>query len=674
MHRLIMLLAVTSICLAPLPADDLPPIKPIERRIPPPGVDIGDEARAKIQTRLDALDERYNALRKGLHKDEEPDRLTDPLTDAEVYLKAVRFALMHGEFYAKGDVEKAMRTLDTAAQRIDTLAKNETPWATQRGRIVRGYRSDIDGSVQPYGLEIPEKLDLSGDRNVPLYIWLHGRGDKVTDLHFIAQREKSGCPISPFVDDGIIVHPFGRHCVGYKGPGEIDVLDVIESVKKRYPIDEDRVALLGFSMGGAGAWHIGAHYADQFCVVHAGAGFAETKEYIGLKKENYPPWYEQKLWGVYDVPNYVRNLFNTTVVAYSGENDKQIQAARVMERAFAAHGRKLHHIIGPGMGHKYHPESIKEVMAVVKAAVKKGREKWPKEVHLQTRTLRYNRMHWVEIKNLINHWDEARIDAKVVSPTHIEVTVKNVSRFKLHSPWRDAPRDKMIDVVINGVHRREPAGGMVFVGDGKQWVDTGFLSFGNAKEHRQSGPIDDVFLKPFLVVQPTRRRASSHPKVERWVRFELEHFMARWRALYRGEPRIKYDIDVTDDDLRRFNIIAWGDPNTNVIIRRCLHDLPFTWKDNLIVIGDERYDSHEHVPMCITAATREVGGNYIVLNSGPTHREAHDRTNSLQNPKLPDWAIVSLERDPDAASPGVIKAAGFFDGNWKVKVKVKEKE
>ena len=39
----------------------------------------------------------------------------------------------------------------------------------------------------PYGLEIPEGLDLS--KPVPLYVWLHGRGDKDTDLHFIRGRE-----------------------------------------------------------------------------------------------------------------------------------------------------------------------------------------------------------------------------------------------------------------------------------------------------------------------------------------------------------------------------------------------------------------------------------------------------------------------------------------------------
>ncbi len=50
------------------------------------------------------------------------------------------------------------------------------------------------------------------------------------------------------------------------------------------------------------------------------------------------------------------------MIAYSGENDKQIQAARVMEEAFQAEGRKLEHLIGPGMGHKYHPEVLKELI------------------------------------------------------------------------------------------------------------------------------------------------------------------------------------------------------------------------------------------------------------------------------------------------------------------------
>jgi hypothetical protein len=61
-----------------------------------------------------------------------------------------------------------------------------------------------------------------------------------------------------------------------------------------------------------------------------------------------------------------------------------------------------------------------------------------------------------------------------------------------------------------------------------------------------------------------------------------------------------------------------------------------------------------------------VERKYVVLNSGVTFREAHDRTNSLQNPKLPDWAVIDLSQPPDAATPGRIAAADFFDEEWKL--------
>jgi len=56
----------------------------------------------------------------------------------------------------------------------------------------------------------------------------------------------------------------------------------------------------------------------------------------------------------------------------------------------------------------------------------------------------------------------------------------------------------------------------------------------------------------------------------------------------------------------------------------------------------------------------------IILNSGLTFREAHDKTNSLQNPKLPDWAILDITQPPNAESAGKVVAADFFDQHWQV--------
>ena len=78
--------------------------------------------------------------------------------DAEIYLKAVEFALLHDEFYKQGDVSLADEALALAQARIDHLARNETPWTRANGLVVRGFRSAVDGSVQPYGLVIPAEL------------------------------------------------------------------------------------------------------------------------------------------------------------------------------------------------------------------------------------------------------------------------------------------------------------------------------------------------------------------------------------------------------------------------------------------------------------------------------------------------------------------------------------
>ena len=193
----------------------------IVRRLPPPGTHIpGQEI-------LDAQAKRSAALPKA-HEDHKR------------YPDAARLAHRHGEFYGDRASSYVDEALDRAEERLSALAKNETPWLEKRGLITCGFGSNVDGSIQPYGLEVPEDLDLA--KEVPLYVWLHGRGDKNTDLYFLRDREKKRSPFQ--FEDGITLHPFGRQCLGYKSAAETDVLEAIADVKARYHIDERRIVLL----------------------------------------------------------------------------------------------------------------------------------------------------------------------------------------------------------------------------------------------------------------------------------------------------------------------------------------------------------------------------------------------------------------------------------------------
>jgi acetyl esterase/lipase len=646
----------------------------ILRILPPEGMELPKEEQEQLETRIEKIrqlalaTEKQGNFKLSVRQD----------ADIEIFLLAVEFALEFHEFYDPKDLAKATALLDEAEKRVTAVAKEKSPWMDGKtGLIVAGYTPELapDATPQPYGLVIPTGHDF--EQPSPLYVWLHGRGDKQTNLHFIHERMLKIGQIAP--PGAIVLHPFGRQCVGFKFAGETDITEAILDVQDRYNIDSHRIVLIGFSMGGAGAWHYGAHNAFDFCAVSPGAGFAETARYRKLKPEDFPPWYEQKLWGLYDVPCYTRNLFNLPTIAYSGENDKQIQAAQIMEEAFLAEGGKLEHLIGPGVEHKYEPKTLEKLLDRLAGIVKQQQPEMPREVHLQTRTLKYPYMHWVNAERLTEHWVDSRIDAKLEGNNSIVMTTKNIEALSLF------PYEKMagVEIAIDGDRlvvkkplqssEDEPEAAYLHRVGG-HWTEMTRLDSGRHKDGYVHGPIDDAFTGNgrVVVVMPTGK--SKHEKVAAWVKQESEHQLTRWRALMRGELTVKTDKEVlaelaiVKEQKSADNYLLWGDVDSNLLLAKWRKDLPVEWKENTWSLGGKGYDAATTVPVLIYPSPDD-GTKYIVLNSGLTFREGHDSTNSNQTPKLPDWAAIDITVPADANAPGKVVEAGFFDEEWKVKGK-----
>ncbi|HEY2341892.1 MAG TPA: hypothetical protein VGH90_02630, partial [Chthoniobacteraceae bacterium] len=157
------------------------------KQVPPPGVQIPDDARKELEAGVAEL----SAKIKNLHPVAHPGVPGDIVADVEIFAKAVDWALRYNEFYDAKQVGVAKALLAEGNSRATALASGQTPWLTATGPVVRGYRSRIDGSVQPYGLNVPSSWKGAGDDHPrPLYIWNHGRSENLTELAFINERLK----------------------------------------------------------------------------------------------------------------------------------------------------------------------------------------------------------------------------------------------------------------------------------------------------------------------------------------------------------------------------------------------------------------------------------------------------------------------------------------------------
>lgn len=616
------------------------------RPVPKPGITLPAADAEEIAAGLTELQGLIKAI--GKH---------ELLPDVEIYEKAVRWAVDYKEVFDKG-IPAVKTVLKTGLARAKAMKEGNTPWTTQTGLVVRGYRSKIDGSVQPYGLVIPKEYDFAGKKAHRLDFWWHGRGEELSEVNFIQNRQTSPGDFTP--PETIVLHPYGRYCNANKFAGDIDTLECLEDVKKHYRIDDNRIVARGFSMGGAACWQFAVHYPTLWCAAAPGAGFCETPEFLKVfqNEKVEPTWYEKKLWHMYNASDCALNIFNLPTVAYSGEIDSQKQAADVMAREMKKVGLELTHIIGPKTAHAYEKGAKAEVSRRIDAIAEKGLDTYPKEVKFVTYTTRYNRCAWLEVLGLDKHWELGEVTGTYQDGKY-DLKTKGVQSLRIHLAPNVKPTITIDDQAIIGTN-----GYAIKIGG--KWTSTFpvvSFPFPSAKHHGLQGPIDDAFMDKFLFVRPTGQ--AMNEKVGAWAEKEMKHASDHWRKQFRGDAPIKDDKDVAANDIKEGNLILWGDPKSNTVLAKIADKLPVKWNEKGIQIGDKLYEPGTHVPVLIYPNPLNPE-KYVVINSGFTFREYDYLNNARQVSKLPDYAVVDITTPPNSRFPGKIVQAGFFGEKWEL--------
>src|SRR5205823_4275397 len=432
----------------------------------------------------------------------------DHWADAQVFVKGVVWALDLEPALDDKTLRLVQKALRRAQERIDELAAGRQPWTTRRGRLVRGFISDVDGSVQPYGLVVP--AGYNPETPIRLDVVLHGSTPAVGrgELLFASafhEGDKGGPPA--LAVNYIEVHPLGRLGENaYRFEGETDVEEAIKGVCRNYRIDRRRIVLRGASLGGVGTWQLGLKRPDRYAALGPVAGPVDTIEFANSPWPHFvrlgplTPWQKTMLHLV-DAIDYTANAGMVPVVALMGDKDPYYSSHLLIEKAFKNEEIPFVGLVDRGAGHGVSAKAFREQMRLLEAPAARGIEPAPRHIRFVTWTLKFSRCHWIEILGLEKHYHRAEIEARM----------------------------------------------------------------------EEDGSIAVAFATHFLCVRGTGR--AWNPAVGAWADASLNRFASEWRRHYRADLPVKKDVDVTKDDVRRSNLILFGDPGSNSWIRDLLPKL-----------------------------------------------------------------------------------------------------
>lgn len=597
-----------------------------------------------------------------------PDAIAQRTVDIAVCAKAVEWIIRHNEFHKPDYVKWADQVLAAGQQRLSSFSEGLAPWLDRAGMTtVFGYESQLDGSIQPFAVTLPKDFDRSTKKQWPLHLVLHGRGDTLNEVSFFHQHE--GKPLKQDIE-WIQLDVFGRTNNAYRWAGEVDVFEAWAETRKLFPIDDRRVTLWGFSMGGAGAWHLGLHYPDKWSSVGAGAGFSDTINYLNLKEPLSP--LHQKLIRIYDAVDYTLNAADVPIIGYGGELDKQLLAAKTMHDQAEKLGVEIPLLIGPQTEHKFHPDSLKEFMAFHAAATEKGRPLFPapSKIRFTTCTPKYNSCVWITVEEQLLPYEPSVVEAAVDPASgQLNVTTSNVGVLAI-------TRDVADTVSIDG---SEPlpllsaAGGLLpevyFLNTQDGWSGMDYREShqyqtepGKAKRHHLQGPIDDAFTRSFLCVRGTGKPWSQEQAD--WANWTLDRFAAEYDKFFRAKLPILNDTQVTEEVLENHHLILFGDPGSNSILARVVDRLPIGWTKTAIEVRGESWNPGEYgVPLVYPNPLNRH--RYVVINSGHTFHEPEFRGSNAQlYPRLGDVAVLKFEREAKGGFRETVVSSEIFDVRW----------
>ncbi len=462
-------------------------------------------------------------------------------------------------------------------------------------------------------------------------------------------------------ESSVFAKPCGRGPGSvYQGPAEADFFEAVDFLCRQFSIDEERISVMGGSMGGAATWYLASHYPDFFSAAAPFCGYCDYRHWPkpGGTVMRTQEW-EHSSWQSRGAVFRAGNLSNTALWIVHGEWDDSIgggvpvQHSRNMVGLLTELGIEHRYTEVPECGHGcMQPEIMEEILPWLSRQTRIR----PSSVDLTAHTLRHNRSHFISIDAFQVHGQPGRIKADLNEGELSVRAIENIQQISL-----GPVEGQEVRVSIAGVEVGEfdLSTSQSFELRKSGW-QSGAQSSDGCKRHGCSGPIGDIFFEPVLIIQGTHGSAHENFILDWLCPFWSSSFRQHNGGVHRGvfdgeshyEIRVVKDTEVTDEELHASNLILAGSTTSNAIAGRIQNELPLRVDHQNLRLHEGEFSGSDIG--AAAACPSPFNKDRLVIHVSGTSPKAITGASHLNFQILPDYLVWENEEVQH----------GFFNGGW----------
>ena len=528
----------------------------------------------------------------------------------------------------------------------------------------RTFVSGIDGSVQYFGVA---PMIVGGEERAnskpALVLTLHGAGVEAIGQARAYKPKDWAC----------IVAATNRRPYGFDWEdwGRLDALEVLAEASRLFGTDPARTYLTGHSMGGHGAWQVGATVPGPWAAIAPSAGWRSFSSYGSGTVYKDPSPVEKMLARANnpgETEGLARNFLAYGVYILHGDQDDNVPVAqaRYMRELLGKFHPDFAYYERPGAGHWWGNECVDwpPLFEFLKARVRPADDE-VRRVEFVTASPGISAgSRWVGILAQTRPLELSKVVIeRDKAGRAFKGTTENVKRLAIDVPAAAAGGAVTIELDGSRVEAKlAPGAGSAYLERGENgWVQSGVPAL-DLKGPQRSGGFKDAFRHGFVFVYGTRGDAAEDARAFGKARFDAEMFWVRGNAGIEVIPDAAFD-PVKDKDR---SVILYGNADTNSAWPKLLRGCPVEVRNGWVRAGERRYDGpgsaayfvrprpgSDIASVGVVAWTGRAGwvaaspGQYFISGAG-----------------FPDLLVFSAEALRSGAD-GVL-AVGWFGNDWRL--------